>query len=580
VMTTTSCPAPARRPARSRRWSSIPPIRGRNQSDANAMRTAGSYLQRMSFGQACRLLVLLLLPSMAGAQATLDMPLDGLSSVRLVRLVTIGLIDTAITGQQPFTRREAVRMIASARRTLESGGNFPAVAEVMVAGLERELRDADRTALLHHVEASVRATNASPRELPSDLIGSIDAWTNIIVLARAGEPIGRGGALVVGSRHSARIARWLTAEARPRATTTRSGVGGPDRAPHLDLRTAQLRAAVGSFTLDAGRSELSLGHGIFGRPAVDGSAPPLPMLRIGNDQPISLPILTRVLGPVRGTLFVADLGADQNFPHARLAGWKLSFLPHQRLELGVTVLSHQGGGGAPPARLRARVADLVPLYDAILLSGGDLELSNKFSGIDVRYRAPWHGLQLHWEVLLDDWDERRLRSTWWEDASHVVGASLPQMHDGSVALLVEAHHTGIRMYRHGQFTSGLTRRGRLIGNPLGPNANALYARLVLDRGVGTVWEADGAWEMRSGKRYSATGGYGAETLRFHEIERHPHEYRRRIVVRQNSPLEGSYPFLRQLRVLAEAGLEHVRNDGHTPVSRWNVVARLGGELHF
>jgi hypothetical protein len=86
--------------------------------------------------------------------------------------------------------------------------------------------------------------------------------------------------------------------------------------------------------------------------------------------------------------------------------------------------------------------------------------------------------------------------------------------------------------------------------------------------------------MRSGKRYSATGGYGAETLRFHEIERHPHEYRRRIVVRQNSPLEGSYPFLRQLRVLAEAGLEHVRNDGHTPVSRWNVVARLGGELHF
>jgi hypothetical protein len=517
----------------------------------------------------------------AAAQATIDVRLGDIEYRRLARLAAFGLVDTSLVGQWPYSRREVARMVAEARRNLDSRGSHHGVAEPLLAALEHDLGAAERTAPMEAARLTVRATNAAPRRFPPDGLGSIDAWTSPVLGATGNEPIARGVAAMFETRHSFRAARWLVAEARPRIVTPSGARGGPDRAPVIDLEVAYLRAAVGRFALDAGRAELATGQSPLSSLGVSASSPPLLMVRLSNDLPLVLPLVSRITGPVRGTLFVADLGADQNFPHARLAGWKLNILPHRRLELGVTVLSQQGGGGAPPAAFRERVLDLLPLYDAIFVTDRDFEISNKLSGIEFRHRVPWRAIEVHGEMLIDDWDERRLTSTLWEDASYALGLTAPVGYgDGRLTLTAEAHHTGIRMYRHGDFTSGVATRGRLIGNPLGPFANAAYLRLTHDRGVGTLWEADGAYEFRSGRRHITSGGYGDETLRFHLTERLPAEYRRRLVVRSWSRLGGRYSAARDLRTLTEGGLEWVRNDAHTTSSRLNLLARLGAELRF
>jgi hypothetical protein len=524
---------------------------------------------------------LALLPRFAEAQATVDVRLGDQATTRLERLVSLGLVDTGLVGQRPYTRRAAARIVAQARAAIEKGVVHPPVAAGLIAALERELREPEKTQLLERVGARVQATNSPPFMMADDLLGTSEAWLNPILPATGSDPIDDGAHLVIESAHTIRGASWLVADLRPRLVTSRRSPEGPDRARHLEADVAYLRAAAGSFLLDVGRANVAFGHGAFGTLGVSDQAPPMLMVRVANDVPISIPWVSRISGPVRGTLFVADLGADQNFPHARLGGWKASFLPHPRLELGVTVLSQQGGGGAPPASFAVRVIDLLPLYDAIFVTDRDFQISNKFSGIDFRFRPAWAGVELHGELLLDDWDERRVRSTLWEDAGYVLGASLPVISpDGSVTLAVEAHHVGIRMYRHSQFTSGYTTRGRLIGDPLGSNANAFYARLRRDRGMGAVWEVDGAWEFRSGKRYASSGGIGEQTLHFHEIERLPHEYRRRLVGRRIGETRDRAPLGRDLRTRAEAGVEFVRNEAHGTESRWNFMARLGAEIVF
>jgi hypothetical protein len=526
------------------------------------------------------LVVALLAPSIAAAQATTDLPLSDEAHRRLSRLIALDLVDTAIVGQRPYSRREAARMVASARRAMATAPR-PAAAEHLVASLERELRDPGHTALLDRAGLTLRATNSAPRTFPDDGLGGVDAWLSPLVGARGTEPIARGGAAMLQTQHSARLSNWLVAEARPRLVSATRTARGPDRAPALDIDVAYVRAQAGSFMLDVGRSELSFGQGTFSTLGMTEHAPPLLMARLSTDRPIHVPLFSRIAGPVRGTLFVADLGAEQNYPHARLAGWKLNFLPHRRLELGVNVLSQQGGGGAPPAPFGERVLDLLPLYDAIFVTDRDFEISNKLSGIEFRYRMPWRPIELHGELLIDDWDERRLASTLWEDAGYVVGMTAPVVYsDGRLTLAAEAHHTGLRMYRHGDFTSGVATRGRLIGNPLGPNANAGYLRLSLDRGFGTTWEVDGAYEFRSGRRYITSGGIGEETLVFHLTGRQPAEYRRRLVVRGRDLVANRYPFARDLRTLGEAGVEWVRNDAHGTGSRVNFLGRVGVEVLF
>jgi hypothetical protein len=238
------------------------------------------------------------------------------------------------------------------------------------------------------------------------------------------------------------------------------------------LNRIYVRGTWHNMALRTGPDEMRWGQSPEWSLFISGNAPPVPAITLGTDSAIVLPWLFRVAGPVSITALLGDLGGTQDPPHTRLAGWQATIQPWTRFELAVAVLAQTGGDGGPSATFLEQLVDLIPVVDALAPQPADLQISNKLAGGNLRLRFPeLSGLDLYYELQIDDFDGRRLRSSLVEDAAHLLGARLPLM-AGTRQLVwrAEWQHTSLRLYEHAQFRSGTTYRGRIIGSPLGPNA--------------------------------------------------------------------------------------------------------------
>jgi hypothetical protein len=313
--------------------------------------------------------------------------------------------------------------------------------------------------------------------------------------------------------------------------------------------------------------------------SISDNAPGLDMVKLASDLPFRMPWFLRGLGPTRASFFIADLGERQNFPGAKLIGYKFSFLPSRRVEFGVSVSNQMGGRGSPAASFGDRLLDLVPIIDPLALGSRDIQISNKFAGMDVRVRFPAaRGLEWYVDGMLDDFDHRRVWSSFRDDAGWITGISLPRLtDDGRMQVTAEVQRTGIRYYQHGQFRSGVTFDNRIIGNALGSKANAGYARLTWDRGATSSISLDAAYERRSSDRYRVQVNDADESgWRFVRVESRPKETRARATVIWS----GELPPARS-RLLAEFGYERVGNFAFVRgEERNNLLGRVGVERRF
>src|SRR5207244_625034 len=149
------------------------------------------------------------------------------------------------------------------------------------------------------------------------------------------------------------------------------------------LQTGSASLLLGNFSMDIGRDYAAYGQAPTGGLLLSENAPALDMFRVQNDRPFALPWLVGLIGPIRPSAFVADLGESQLHPHARLAGWHVALLPHPQLELGVEVLDAMGGRGGQPASFGDRVLDVIPIIDGFFRRNSDFEFSNKLAGVDM-----------------------------------------------------------------------------------------------------------------------------------------------------------------------------------------------------
>jgi hypothetical protein len=296
--------------------------------------------------------------------------------------------------------------------------------------------------------------------------------------------------------------------------------------------------------------------------------------------PFRLPWLLRHVGPMKASIFYADLGGDQNFPHPYFVGYKFSILPSDRVELGVAVYTKAGGHGSPRASFSARVVDAFPFLDAAFYGGligtrGKYEFSDRYAGVDGRWRLPrLASAELYWELLLNDFDVRRLRSVLWEDAGHIAGVVLPRLTaSGRLGATLELHHTGLRYYEHHQFTSGQTLHRILIGDALGPDALGAFATVDWYASTRSRLSIDAAVERRSSDRYSLREGPG---FGFQRVQSNPREGRARLTVSWRTPSQHE-----ALGFLTQAGLEHTRNfDFVRGVQRTALLGRAALEYRF
>jgi hypothetical protein len=148
-------------------------------------------------------------------------------------------------------------------------------------------------------------------------------------------------------------------------------------------------------------------------------------------------------------------------------------------------MNHFGGEGAPDASVADRLIDFLPFIDIFRRHNYtdtsrtlDVE-SDKVLGLDGRLRVGGlRGVVLTGELLIDDFDVHRIPKLFTGYGSQTFNIIVPRFVSPLLSLKLSAKHMGILTYTHSQLTNGMTTRGRLLGDELGPDAKAFGGQLT------------------------------------------------------------------------------------------------------
>jgi len=522
--------------------------------------------------------------TVAHAQGTALVPPSDLAYADIDRLNELGLLDSLIVGQRPYSRREIARIAraADARLSVDSAaGDEPLrrardivsrlVARFAPAGADFPARDFT-DGLADAGSLSINATSAERRALVGEGRAT-EATIDPLAERRLGRPALRGqsGDLEIAQRFEP--TSWLAFAARERVELRHPSDASVSATDGEVLR-GSMRARYANLAFMVGREQLAwaqhVGDGLF----IASDAPALDQVSLASDAPFSLPGLLRALGPTSATLVVANLGRSNARAYSTLLAYKVSMRPTSTVEIGGTFMNHFGGVGSRGASKLDRLVDFLPFIDVFRKHNYsdttqvlDVE-SDKLLGVDGRVRiAALGGVIVAGELLADDIDAHRLRTMLTWDGSQTVRLVFPDLVTSALSLELNAKHTGIRTYTHnGQMANGITTRGRLIGDELGPDAKQFGATLSWMPDASRTFALTGYSAIYSKVDYAPTDVSGV--LKMPKARVYPNELRDAIVasvvVRRGELLS----------LRARAGAERTRNYAFDGGRREDYVASL------
>lgn len=547
------------------------------------------------------LIILFVLCGTAWSQASVNVNPNDWVYRDIQKLVANGLVDKIIWGQRPFSRREVARITGDAIRSLprlEDQLNDPNVSkkkkqkianrlaylrpiiERLIKRFKEELIQLDylkgkkswySVHILDHTRLGTTIDDSLPRNIPANGLGGIDAVINPLLQYRQGRHVVDGANLALETESWLRATNHFALMSNSRIQLGLGRDGQPDIKGVFPLEL------YGKFFVKNFQVQIGRGHVIYGQGKDSGvllSMNPrgLDMVNISNDIPFFFPSFLKYLGAQKLSFFYADLGPEQNFPHAYLVGYKWTLQPLSFFEIGFSNAVQSGGEGSPSASFGERVSDALPIMHVI--AGSQEEIGNKIGGVDLRFRIPTlRFTEIYLEAMFDDADFAQPRKLLWQEAGYVFGVYLPRLaNSGAVDLRLEWHHTGIRFYRHGQYTSGFTLNQFILGDDLGPDANGGYVWVNWDVDQNNLLTFTGAYERRSNDQYIAL----TDPFRFEKVKTLPKENRIRVT--------GSWEHRAQgvpIRFLVQLGYERVINFAFTGGQDLNnFLGRVGFDFYF
>ncbi|MEO6527825.1 MAG: capsule assembly Wzi family protein [Gemmatimonadaceae bacterium] len=463
----------------------------------------------------------------ASAQGTATLPSSDLVYRDLDRLSELGILDSVIIGQRPYSRREIGRIVRVARERANRMGEREvshlitdlelSIADGLLRRLEtrfsREVDDVPSTdaviSLLDGVSLVVSSTDAERRGFPASHSSPTEATTGSLLPRRLGEPLKPGTSTVLELAQRIEPTTWLAFTAReriqlyqPRDTTAALWSG--------DMLLAVARARVANVAVSLGREQLAWAQSTTDGLFFASDAPAVDQLSISSDRPFTLPGFLRRIGPVQATLVGANLGRSRARSGSKLLAYKVSVQPTAGSEIGATFLNHFGGEDGRSSGTLDRLIDFLPFIDIFRRhnyydSTSTLDVSSdKVLGLDGRLRiGGLRGVLFTGELLIDDFDVHRLPKLLTGYGSQTIGIILPRFVSPLLSLKLTAAHMGILTYTHAELTNGTTTRGRLLGNELGPDAKAFGAQITWEPIPSARVSIDGRRAIYSNAEYGA-----------------------------------------------------------------------------
>lgn len=426
---------------------------------------------------AATLAALLATPRPAAAQASADLMVGSRIEGAVEKLVGFGLLDDRMFSVRPWSRTEARRLLGQARANLTrlgpadreaAEGILAAISEISVA---REIQ----VDLRGDVTELDSPWLPVPQETGAD---KIDADINRLVEYPGGREFVDGQTVGAELGIEAVVNDYVSLQARPRVWIARDTSHATTS--EAQLLEAQVRLQFRGVRLDVGRFGSVWGPGRNGGNLLTNNARGLDCVRISSNSPFHWPGFLSFLGPSQVQVFLAQLEADRDIPHSKLVGYTISMRPHRLLEVSLSALIQSGGDGAPQASFGERVADHLLFYDWIFNRNPEFLFSNKASSIALRLRIPGlRNTQIFAEQTIED-PALNFKRLLWQDAGWLAGVWVPRLDRAGVFdLRVEFHHGGVRLHRHGQFTSGRTLDRRILGMG-GPDTNSGFVEIAAD----------------------------------------------------------------------------------------------------
>lgn len=531
------------------------------------------------------------------AQATAPVPLDDPAYPLLDRLSAQLPPSDFVHDQRPYTRAQIARLTLGLRDALQAlAARVPPAPPERLGYLDEliralEGRYAEEIGWLVEAGAGVQG---APRGLGGDVdrlrleasladspfrglswngLGFADnAQVNPLLDHRFGRALADGASTAFEIEGRGHAGANLVLFGGPRIDA-HAPRGDRDSWTNASLRSGGLRLDAGRWAFQIGRASVRRGQGRHAGMIFSDNAPPLDMVLVENDELVRLPWVFSRLGPLRFSALLSDLGPEQNFPHAKLYSNWLTFRPADRFEVGGGFIVQDGGEGSPRQSVWRRLGDHLLFVDAFFPES-NFEGSNKIAGLDLRWWAPGGTAVFYGEIHFDDvrvknWT--KVGETLWADAAHVGGVTLPRLDGvGKLSGWMELQHTGVRMYRHYDFSSGVTLGRFLLGSGMGSDARAMVAGLDFAPSASSTLALEAAFEMLSHDEWTALE---EPFFHFEKVSDVPEERRTRFLLAwEHRPLEAA------LGWRIQAGAEQVRNFGfELGESRTNAALQIAVE---
>lgn len=426
--------------------------------------------------------------------ASPSVPVDDPVYETLDIFISHGLIADAIVGQRPWTRSEISRLLGQAAERLsraidpsppqKSGSRLRPKTKDFLEALLRRHQDAyAETPRLKSVAVSInpleRASfdttllESAPRPyFGSDLLASL----NPLAQNLGGRHITDGFQSALETSHHIGFAPYASIFVKPRLQLQWAN-GQASKEYALFLQEGYATFAFFNTQIDVGRKPMNWGQSRLGGLMFSNNARPIDGVQLTNPEPWHV----KHVGHFKYSFFFGSLGPDVIYPYAQISGGKIGYKPFSFLEFDVARAIIFGGNGSPSASAWEIFSEFFGARQQREFNlGGGPNLSNSISGIEWRATLPFlRGLVLYNEIYFDDFVLEKLFESFNNDAAKVVGLYLPRLDDmGRFSLRLEGKLTPDIMYKHSFWLSGWSLNNFILGDPLGPDAQALEAQFT------------------------------------------------------------------------------------------------------
>ena len=431
-------------------------------------------------------------------------PLDSWIYPALERLAAMGYIDTAYVGMRPWSRLECARLVGEAVEKMPPDGLdddsaqalYRALSEEFAAETARRSGAANEGISLDSIYTRMTGISGPPLR---DGYHFGQTITNDY-----GRPYGEGfnnvsgmsGHVVAGPlsfdvraeyQHAPAIPGYTLPEQVAIAnadltTPVPNGVGTIDRLHVID---ASVGLALNNVQISFGKQSLWLGPGVSGSLLLSNNADSVMMMKIESVSPFKIPLLSKMLGPMRAEYFLGQLagtqfelngstllGPGKIKPQPALSGYKASFKPTTNFEFGMGITAQFVGPGLPFTWRNFLRTFYV--HNQTGPTANNANPGKRISSLDFSYRVP--GIRKWLTIYGDSLVVDEISPIGSKRATVNPGIYMPQFPrlpklefraEGINEPITREFAPGFVYYGLRRYRSGYTNEGNLMGNWIG-----------------------------------------------------------------------------------------------------------------